>query len=532
MSMRISGSASFVLGGLLSLLTVNGCGDGTTVRGPVERGIPGFGLVGIAGAAGAPNGVTPTANSQFFVMPAESQDMAGLPPAINDPGPGPIDATQCNDESLYEFAVVDDYEAGRASHTYSFNDSTAEMLPLVNKDWEPPATAYPAQWITKFGKNPCGPGSAKSAEVLHLAGHFTDFGAGLGTVLFFHKDETLSGTAIPFTDLSGTVKADGSIVLADGSMAPPIAHPIVYYPGDSTYVSYMPVKPSELQPPGVPHLMSADLSQWEGITFWARRGPFAGPGFRPGILDRTTSDDFNKQLPASLAACRSVYTTCSCPNQKPCMPWEPNDPSYSQPTPAEITSSIEPLIPDTTTGFPASTYPTPTRGTYCWDPKVDKYPPWDPSLRCGDFACDFHSNTPIPSMTYNPVDATQASLWRTDVGKGAASGGAGIGTMTCSPEPYVFKDSTTPSARFCYKPGVDLDPPERMERCNDSFLAGTLLTTNWKRYFIKFSDLRQGMIDKRSSGIDLGMVETMVFAFPGGDMDVWLDDVGFYRKKK
>jgi hypothetical protein len=39
------------------------------------------------------------------------------------------------------------------------------------------------------------------------------------------------------------------------------------------------------------------------------------------------------------------------------------------------------------------------------------------------------------------------------------------------------------------------------------------------------------MIDKRSSGIDLSMVETLVFAFPGGNLDVWLDDVGFYRKK-
>jgi len=134
-------------------------------------------------------------------------------------------------------------------------------------------------------------------------------------------------------------------------------------------------------------------------------------------------------------------------------------------------------------------------------------------------------------MTYNPVNATQASLWRTDVSKGAVGNGAGVGTMTCSPDFYQFQDSTTPSARFCYKPGVDLDPPERMERCNDGFLAGTLLTTDWQRYFIKFSDLRQGMIDKRSSGIDLSMVETLVFAFPGGDMDVWLDDVGFYRKK-
>jgi hypothetical protein len=39
------------------------------------------------------------------------------------------------------------------------------------------------------------------------------------------------------------------------------------------------------------------------------------------------------------------------------------------------------------------------------------------------------------------------------------------------------------------------------------------------------------MIDKRSTQIDLGMVEALLFAFPGGDMDIWLDDIGFYKKK-
>jgi hypothetical protein len=451
--------------------------------------------------------VVPTASSQFFVMPVDPQNNTGLPPAINDPGPVLIDAnTQCHDDDTYEFAIVDDYEEMKALGTYTFNDSTSEVLPLAVKDWEPSATAYPAQWTTRLGqKNPCGPGSATDAWVLHLAGHFTDFGGGVGTVLFNHPQSL--GTAIKFAVLDKKVGDDGTVPAVD-----PPAIPIVFYAKDHPYV---------------PNMASADLTDfsgnprrpWEGIAFWARRGPFAGPGFRPGILDRTTSDDFNKQLPASMAACRSVYTTCSCPNQKPCTPWEPNDLKYQQPTVDELNASIEPLTPDTTN------YPMPTKGTYCWDPKVDRYPPWDPSLRCGDFACDYHVNTPIPSMTYNPVNDTEALLWD------PAGPKMGIGTMTCSPDFYVFNDSTTPSAKFCYKPGVDLDPPERMERCNDGFLAGTLLTTDWHHYFIKFSDLRQGMIDKRSSGIDLTMVEALLFAFPGGDMDIWLDDVGFYRKK-
>jgi len=201
--MMIRRSRGFIFGCSLALAAVIGCGSGTRDPGPVERGIPGVGLMGSAGAAGAPNGVVPTAKSQFFVMPVDPGNGSGLPPSINDLGPRKvIDQAQCDADAAYDFAIVDNYEGGKASHTYSFNDSTSEVLPLVNKDWEPPATAYPAAWTARLGKNLCGPGSATSNLVLHLAGHFTDFGAGLGTVLFFHTD-TL-GTAM-FTVLASAL---------------------------------------------------------------------------------------------------------------------------------------------------------------------------------------------------------------------------------------------------------------------------------------------------------------------------------------
>ena len=442
---------------------------------------------GTSGSGGAVQGVP-----NYFVMPVDPEDGTGLPPAINDPGSAPVDPSQCAPAGI-EIAIVDDFEGLKASHSYTYNDSTSEVFPLVAKDWEPPSTTIP---FPPQGKNPCGPGSDQSKQAMHFAGVFKDYGAGFGTVLFNH-DDTLNkdGMKVPLTNL------------ATFSVLPP-ARPILYWDGTTPNAKGMvgePDRPYVL-------LQSVDLSAWDGITFWARRGAFAGPGFRPGILDRTTADDFNKQLPPDKAACRSIYTQCGCQNLRPCTPWDPA--VGPNPTIEEVNASIETLVPG-------------LAGTFCWDPKLDKYPSPDPTLRCGDFACEFHSDTPIPAMTYNPVSQDASELWHRNIGKGE-----GIGTMTCSKEPYVFKDSTTPSAHYCYRPGIDADPAEKADRCQDGFLAGTLLDTNWRRYMIPFADLRQGSVDKRSPGIDLGMVEALVFAFPGGNLDVWIDDPGFYRKKK
>ena len=411
---------------------------------------------GTSGGGGPVQGVP-----QYFVMPVQSTDPLhpGVLPAINDDGPTPIHVgdAECQNDPRFEFVLVDDFEAGKAYKSYTYNDSTGVVLPYVKeaKEWEPAATEIPAAW----GGDRCG-----SKQAMHFAGHYADWGAGYGTVLDNHTD-TLTG--VPFK----------------------LIEP--YWPGDSIYI---------------PGLAGADLSAWDGITFWARRSRFAGPGFRPGILDRSTADDFNKHLPPEKAACRSIYTLCSCQNTKPCTFWDPA---------AAGTLSAAAYVPD-------------VAGTYCWDPSIEPYPSGDPTLRCGQTACDFRVDTPIPTMIYNPVSADASALWRT-VG---STGRPGVNTMTCSAEPYVFKDSTTPSGKYCYRPGIDADPAEKADRCQDGFLSGTLLDTDWKRYMIPFADLRQGNVDKRSAAVDLASVEALVFAFPGGNLDVWIDDVGFYRKKK
>ena len=495
--MKIRFSTQVVLGSSLALITLFsavGCGNGTYVAPPIDRGI-----AGVAGAGGG------NAQSQFFIMPVDAHDGSGLPPAINDPGPGPVDPKDC-DMSGYDFALVDSYEAGKATKTYTYNDSTSEVFPLVLKDWEPTATKIPAEWAAR---STCGPGTATGGSMaLHLAGHFRDFGAGLGTVLYNHTD-TLA-PQIDFTDLSAAAPASGPQSLPTDSGKPTRAHPVVFFPGDTTYLAQAGVDPK-----------SADLADWTGITFWARRGPFAGPGFRPGILDRSTSDDFNKQLPPNMASCRSIYTLCSCQNERPCTQW---DGSVNLTADEAALNALEPLFPGSVATIAAGVPALGTAGTYCWDPKIDKYPSWDPTLRCGQTACNFQTvDAPIPTMIFNPTTADGAAAWRT---------GPATGTMSCSAKPYVFHDSITPSGNYCYDPARDEAPAEKQTRCNDGFLAGTVIDTDWHRYFIKFEDLRQGNVDQRSSGIDLGMVEALIFAFSGGNLDIWLDDVGFYKLHK
>ena len=132
-------------------------------------------------------------------------------------------------------------------------------------------------------------------------------------------------------------------------------------------------------------------------------------------------------------------------------------------------------------------------------------------------------------MIFNPTSAEAASLDNTDIGQGL-----GVGTIPCSPEPYVFHDSTLPSAKFCYRPGKDADPPEKADRCENNWLGPQDVDTNWKRYMIPFADLRQDNTapKKLSPGIDLTAVEVFSLVFPAGNLDIWIDDVGFYRKKK
>lgn len=420
------------------------------------------------------------ATTQHFVMPQLDPTNPGLNPAINDYGPKPLTTDDCTDPSDIEFVLMDDFESGIATKWYTYNDSTCEMMPVPIKDWQPQSTPIPAAW----GGKRC-----NSTQAMHLAGTFTDWGGGLASLMMNHADTLSPGV------------------------------PMNVVPAYYNDAQGNPIPPLDV---AVPNFSSGDLSAWDGITFWARRGPYGEPGFRPSILDSTTSGDLNRHLPPDKAKCRSLYTVCSCWNNKPCTHWVPD--ATNVPTDIPTTGCYSGFAAD----VPRDSGGTPFEGDYCWDPKVDAHPSGDPTLRCGQTACDWQpNNSPVPTTIFNPVNAEAAALYQMD-------GTHPYGKITCSPQPYVFHDSTLPSAQFCYRPGIDADPPEKDERCENNWLGSVPIDTDWKRYYVAFADMRQDNTapKKRSPGMDLTSVEVLSLVFPAGNLDIWIDDVGFYRKKK
>jgi len=465
----------------------------------------------------------PDKNTPYFVMPTVNPLDGSLRKAVNDPGPEPVSDAECHvpdgmflvpvTEFVQNMVVTPGAPQIVDGHSYTFNDSTSELVPssLTWEDWEPGATPIPPEW---GGKLCAGPGQEfekrpdAAAYAIHLTGVFRNYGAGLGTAFFNHQSVMQAADPnLIFTKVTDYMAGTGPV----GSSG--IGK---FWDGDHF-----------LQEVDQAVFAYVDLSAYDGVTFWARRGPYGEPGFRVAALDRTTSDDFNRQLPPDRAACRSKYILCSCQNAAPCTDWDP--------TTAPLTNGLTLGATPATQGFLVAadgTPKAPKKGSYCWDPSLDTYPPMDPTLRCGQTACDSIDSTldrpsaasiPSPLFSYisNPVSAERALAWYPPPGK-----------ITCSPEPYVFQDSTMPSGRYCYDPGKDLPPPEAHEQCGDSFLAPVTVDLNWHRYVVPFKDMRQGNINHRSPGIDKAVMESLIFAFPGGNLDVWIDGLSLYKMTK
>ena len=57
------------------------------------------------------------------------------------------------------------------------------------------------------------------------------------------------------------------------------------------------------------------------------------------------------------------------------------------------------------------------------------------------------------------------------------------------------------------------------------------LTENWELYFLPFSEMRQAGWGKAAPYFDLTQVLGIGFDYQAGSWDIWIDDVGFYRRK-
>jgi len=232
-----------------------------------------------------------------------------------------------------------------------------------------------------------------------------------------------------------------------------------------------------------------DLREWEGISFWARRGPDGQRTLRVALGDQNTDDDISFIMTQGGAAPRCLRAKeCGCKDQeRPC--------------------TENPDVP----------------GEYwCWnpatDPPISKYGA-DPTLlnlqRCGPSMCDepYPAYPATPDMTFSTPSNSQP-IYR--------------GTNSCAY--YTFANDT--NGYYCYDTQKGPPPPYGGDRCGDPWIYPVVLNPDWTFYKIPFTDLHQDGYAKEFGALDLAAVTMVRFLWPQGYIDFWVDDVRFYRSKQ
>jgi hypothetical protein len=239
--------------------------------------------------------------------------------------------------------------------------------------------------------------------------------------------------------------------------------------------------------------MTADLRGWEGISFWARQGPDNTAGLRVYVGDRQLDDDVafierNAGLTPSCLRARE----CGCRNHEPC-------------TADTLRRGDGPRVQYS-----------------CWDPKRDVPPSTlqeqspagvdfiNPYDICGTTQCD------ALNSAWNAVDPLFATPDNPDY---PGSAQCQLYKLTNDLETYYCYDKANPASY----------PPDGPQQCGDGWAKGVTLSTDWKFFTIPFSELRQEGYGQRFSHLDLSKLTLVRFTWMQGWLDVWLDDVRFYR---
>jgi len=363
-----------------------------------------------------------------------------------DPGPKPLSLDDCRaQEAGLEFLPLAgwDFESGIASNMYIYTDATTANLysyaDATQPDYSQRAGWQPTAALAKR----CG-ASDPGSYVMHVAGGpFRGFGGGMG---------------ISFSKLHGL-----------GQMCPSAP--------DALLPAYCPKASAEYQ------YQTLDLSQWDGISLWARRGPDGQAAIRVGLGDIDTDDDIsylsstaNPNKPRNCE--RNIE--CACGNHKPCTDYQ---------------------------GV-----------SYCWDPSTEARPTFDDdanalwmdkhqlvltSQKCGQSRCDdLYAAAQAPDPIFNGYACT------------------------------AYQSPLGMASQWCFDPGKDHVPYTIEDSCGDHWVFPVNLTTDWKLYLVPFTELSQQGFGKKFAHPILSAASMLRLMWDVGWLDVWFDDVSFYRVKK
>lgn len=388
----------------------------------------------------------------------------------SDPTPEPVDCEKAEKDLEFLALPIWDFEGGSASNLYTYDDKTTDFL--TPSDFQPPTISMQRC----IGGDETG--------VLHIqGGPFTEWGGGMGRHL-----KCLN--ALPaglIGRLKITARDDQLLNRSCSGNEPGACTAERAANNDPVFQSACPERDKqvlEAQDPAVAEEeefmvgMTLDLSDWDGISFWARRSNNSQPGIRLALGDKYTDDDLNYLQyhinPDDERFCERKEE-CGCRNlSKPC------------------------TFAGTNAIYDNDEY-------YCLDP--DNPEPLDEATPCGTWAC----NDQFPAFSGHDFSGFDAQFY----GK------------PCTP--FALRGGIVES--YCYDPETDPTPVEGTDQCGDHWLLPVLLSTEWRLYKVPFTSLHQQGWAKESFSIDLTSAAVVRFTWGTGWIDYYIDDVRVYRDK-
>jgi len=387
-------------------------------------------------------------------MTADQLKAACIGACTPDPGSKPVDVAKT--EGGYQFAWLWDLAGeGKAVATFTYDDNTsAFVLPIRTTSttgygwggWEPTPDAVP-------------PGQGPAWAARFKGGPFTEYGGGI---------------AMSLRTVSNAIKD-------------------VLVPRTNPSIQLLEQTPSAEFPD--PTAGAYDVTSWEGLAIWVRRGPDGQSTLRLVLTERNSAEDLNSSAIRDALSPETAYA----------------DPDHNQPQGIfEGKRCRRWRICGCSGGTPCSPVPGTTDQFRCYDPSFEtpamsdllgdqlKYP------HCGTSRCkDANSSTIGPDA--DPL----------------------FHDKSCSEA--VQADGH--SDMFCYDPGKDPTPPSKRERCSYPFSRAITVSTDWQLIKVPFSELRQADEAMVAPEMDLASVKQVGMTFGGGWMDFWIANVGFYRKQ-
>jgi hypothetical protein len=272
--------------------------------------------------------------------------------------------------------------------------------------------------------------------------------------------------------------------------------------------------PSVVGTVDTPEQLAKDLSAYEGISFWARRGPDSQVGFRVLVGDKYTDDDvayvMYRNDPTQKRYCERVRE-CGCLNHRSCVAVHLDRQNGGS---GDITN---PLVPKECS-LPPDQLGDRQALKFCGTPEVMN---GTVSTTQGGSSCNTCSETRCderwPAFPDDKADpaapaGTDRAFWN----------------KPCSP--YTLRSGIF--GYWCFDPAAGERPAEPPEQCGDHWTRVVNLTSDWQFYTVPFNQMAQQGWAKRSAGLDLSSVSVVRFTWDGGWVDFWIDQVRFYRRKQ